>query len=188
MPFDDVPAGNSIAFLGITDGTSEDGTKYGPDGEVSRAQMARFIANLLELHGVTLPSNPPNRFRDDNGTTHELQINQLAALGIVDGLESDPTLFDPSGILSRAQMAKFLVGAFEEVTGTDIVGTQNNFDDDDGIKLEPEINAGFENQLFQGRAPRTYSPSTTVHRDQMASFLMNLVDRLAELGFPPNPS
>jgi hypothetical protein len=33
-----------------------------------------------------------------------------------------------------------------------------------------------------------YSPSTTVHRDQMATFLMNLVDRLSELGFPPDPS
>ena len=195
MPFDDVPQANThfesircIAFLGITNGASEDGTKYEPDGEVSRAQMARFIANLLELHGVELPSSPPNRFRDDNGTEHELQINQLAALGIVDGLETDPTLFNPGGNRSRAHMAKFLVGAYEEVTGTEITGTQNNFDDDNGMELEPEINAGFENQLFEGRAPRVYSPTTTVRRDQMASFLINLVDRLTELGFPPNPS
>jgi hypothetical protein len=82
-------------------------------------------------------------------------------------------------------MAAFMVRAFEFVTFQNLTATGDAFDDDNGSELEDDINAGFEAGLFQGRAPRVFDPTSTVHRDQMASFLLNLVDALTSAGFPP---
>jgi len=187
-PFTDVPADNvhaaniACAFdLGLTVGTSP--TTYGPSQPVSRAQMASFIAHVLELVGVALPQNPPNAFDDDNGSVHELSINQLAALGIIQG--TGPRTYSPSGNVSRGQMARFLVGAYEAATGTDATPTSDHFSDDNGTTFENDINTGFELGLFVGTSATTYTPAVDVRRDQMATFLVRLVDSLAEAGKPP---
>ena len=40
------------------------------------------LARLIEQSGGTLPEDAPDRFRDDDGTFHESNINKLAAVGI----------------------------------------------------------------------------------------------------------
>ena len=186
-PFTDVSPSNvhnfsiACAFeLDLTEGTSA--TTYSPDQPVSRAQMATFIANVLEKVGVALPQTPPDAFDDDNGIEHELAINQLAALGIIEG--KGGRTYDPSGNVSRGQMAKFLVGAFEAATGTDATPQSDHFGDDNGDTFENDINTGFELGLFVGTSSTTYSPGVDVRRDQMATFLVRLVDSLAEAGKP----
>jgi hypothetical protein len=187
-PFTDVSAANvhnasiACAFeLDLTEGTSA--TTYSPELPVSRAQMATFIANVLEKVGFALPQNPPDAFDDDNGIDHERAINQLAALGIIQG--TGGRTYNPTGNVSRGQMARFLVGAYEAVTGTDVAPQTDHFGDDNGSTFETDINTGFELGLFVGTSPTTYSPSVNVRRDQMATFLVRLVDALAEAGKPP---
>jgi hypothetical protein len=186
--FQDVPPSNvhaaSIACaqeLGLTVGTSP--TTYSPEAPVSRAQMASFIANVLDLVGFALPQNPPDAFDDDNGSVHDLAINQLAALGVIQG--TGPRAYNPSGNVSRGQMARFLVGAYEVATSTDATATSDHFSDDNGTTFENDINTGFELGLFVGTSATTYTPSIDVRRDQMATFLVRLVDALAEAGKPP---
>src|SRR3546814_1431003 len=84
----------------------------GPGMPVTRAQMASFIARLIEAAGGELPEDPPEAFDDDEGSVHEHSIDRLAAVGIVEGRSG--RTFEPSAMVTRAQMASFLVRAYEE--------------------------------------------------------------------------
>jgi hypothetical protein len=153
---------------------------YEPAVPVSRAQMASFIARLIEQSGGELPAEAEDAFSDDDGQApHEENINKLAAAGIVAG-KGDGT-YDPQGTVTRAQMAKFIVEAYEFRSEEDIVVPGDYFSDDDGNVHEDDINksaaAGFTNGRGGG-----YEPSGVVRRDQMASFLARTLDLLVEEG------
>jgi hypothetical protein len=170
-----------LAELGVTTGATAD--SYDPSAPVSRAQMAGFLARVVETVGGTLPAAPPDAFGDDDGTTHELAINQLAAAGIVTGTDT-PGVFDPSGTVSRAQMAAFLVRTWEFVTGETAPAGTDAFADDDGLALEPAINSGAALGLYVG-TDSGFGPTELVRRDQMATFVVRLLNALSDAGHPP---
>ncbi|MTV28001.1 S-layer homology domain-containing protein, partial [Nitriliruptoraceae bacterium ZYF776] len=64
-----------VARWGIASGTSA--TSYAPRRDVTRAQMATFVANLIRATGTALPEGR-DRFPDDDGSPHEPNINALA--------------------------------------------------------------------------------------------------------------
>src|SRR4051812_9445340 len=86
---------------------------YAPAVMVNRAQMASFVARAIEAAGYVLPAQPADAFADDNGSVHELHINQLAAVGVVSGTTANH--FAPGDLVTRAQMATFLVRAHDLV-------------------------------------------------------------------------
>ncbi len=90
---------NKIAAAGITVGCG--GTNFCPNGLVTRAQMATFLSR-----GYELPSTSTDFFTDDEGNTHEANINKVAAAGITHGCGG--TNYCPNGIVTRGQMAAFL--------------------------------------------------------------------------------
>lgn len=94
---------NALAAAGITVGCTS--TTFCPDGLLDRADLAALIARALEL-----PFVEGDSFTDDDGTTHERDIERLAAAGITYGCSS--TRFCPSATVSRDQMAAFLQRAF----------------------------------------------------------------------------
>ena len=150
----------AIAAEGITLGCNEEGTLFCPGDPVRRDQMASFIAR-----GFELPATTQDFFPDDEGNTHEDNINRLAAAGITEGLE-DGT-YDPAGVVTRAQMGSFLARAME----LDPVGG-DRFDDVSGVH-EANINAIAAAGVTEGcnEAGNLYCPSDPVRRDQMASFI-----------------
>ena len=95
------------AQLGVTSGVSP--TSYAPSAPVTRAQMASFVVQTLEAAGVELASGNPDAFADDDGSVHEANIDLLAATGIVAGV--DAGIYEPQGLVTRAQMATFLANA-----------------------------------------------------------------------------
>ena len=101
-----VTAINELAQLNITKGTSA--TTFDPNGNVGRWQMALFITRLVTGAGITLPSGADQGFTDISGLAAETQtaINQTAQLAISKGTTA--TTFDPTGLVTRAQMALFL--------------------------------------------------------------------------------
>ena len=101
-----VTAINQLAQLNITKGTSA--TTFDPNGNVGRWQMALFITRLVTGAGITLPSGADQGFTDISGLAAETQtaINQTAQLAISKGTTA--TTFDPTGLVTRAQMALFL--------------------------------------------------------------------------------
>ena len=179
-----------LAALGITEG-GPDGLpadQYGPSLDVTRGQMASFLARLVAAAGVELPTAPADAFGDDDGTTHEADINALAAAGIVEGY--DDGTYGPGDPVRRDQMASFLLRTHDYISDNTLPAGTNAFDDDEpGNVHEAAINALAAAGVIEGTAtPRIYDPSGIVRRDQMASFLTRLADLLAsEDDFPVNP-
>ena len=95
------------AELGITIGRTP--TTYAPGLDVTRAQMATFVVRTIEASGGQLPANPPSAFSDHHGSVHETNIDRLASVDIVRGVGGG--VYDPSGSITRAQMATFLANA-----------------------------------------------------------------------------
>lgn len=94
---------NRVANASIAAGC--DSSRYCPTSKVTRGQMASFLARTLAL-----PAATRDWFRDDNGTTHEADINRLAEAGVTGGCADGR--FCPSQSVTREQMAAFLRRAF----------------------------------------------------------------------------
>jgi len=107
---------------------------------------------LTEKGGASLPSNPGNAYSDDDTSPHHVRINQLAAAGLVDGKGAGR--FGPKETVNRAQMAKFIVNAYEFVSDRSLTASRDYFGDDHGHVLERFINASAEAGFTAGRDGR----------------------------------
>ena len=155
----------AIASAGVTQGCDTAGSLYCPSDPVTRGQMASFLARAFNL---AAPAG--DHFPDDDGTTHEDNINRLYEAAITTGFP-DGT-YRPDDHVSREQMASFLAramglaplpgGRFLDVSGTH----------------EPNINAIADAGVTLGCTPdgMYYCPHDDVRRDQMASFLARALD------------
>ena len=151
----------TIAAAGITLGCNPPlNNRYCPSGSVTRGQMASFLARAFGF-----PPASVDYFPDDNGNTHEDNINRIAAAGVTLGF-SDGT-YQPGGYVTRAQMGSFIARAMglAPVAGdrfSDVSGTH-----------EANINAIAQAGITLGCNPTgtMYCPDELVRRDQMASFL-----------------
>ena len=98
---------------GITQGCSVDPLLYCPDGQVSRAEMAAFLGRAV--HGAAFVPPPASGiFADVDPATHWAAdwIEQAYADGITLGCATNPLRYCPDGLVTRSQMAAFLVRAF----------------------------------------------------------------------------
>jgi hypothetical protein len=184
--FVDVPHGGThaaaidcVAWYGIARGRTA--TQYAPRMEVTRAQMASFIARLIEAGGGSLPPPSSQGFTDlDRAGVHAERINQLAAAGIVRGRSS--TTYDPTASVTRAQMATFLVNAYEYVAETTLPASPSRFTDIAGNTHQTNIDKAAAAGFALGTTQTTYTPHRPVRRDQMASFLSRVLERFARDG------
>ena len=104
------PGIRKLATIGVVAGVG--GEAFAPGREVTRGQMATFIARSLEfLLDEELPSADP--FPDISGTTHADNIRKLSAVDVVTGLP-DGT-YGPGQPVTREQMASFLARAMDLV-------------------------------------------------------------------------
>ena len=173
--FADVPVGApfraDIAWLvrnEITSGCDEG--LYCPTAPVTRGQMASFLVRTLGL----VTGGSPDQFTDIASSTHRTAINRLAAAGITSGCSE--TKFCPNQVVTRAQMASFLVRALG-LSGS----APDAFGDDDGLTHENNINLIAEAGVTSGCAPNRFCPSNPVTRGQMAAFLHRaFADRFPE--------
>ena len=100
-----------IADREITVGCKREPLRYCPDELVNRARMATFLVRAFDID----PAGPAG-FDDIAGSTHEANINALAAAKLTVGCPSDGFSFCPSNPVSRAQMATFLHRALNLLT------------------------------------------------------------------------
>ena len=88
--------------LGVTTGCG-DGTRFCPDGQVTRAQMAVFLVRAYKWTG-----SPDISFDDvPHDAWYAEHVGALAHNGVTTGC-GDGTRFCPDGQVTRAQMATFL--------------------------------------------------------------------------------
>lgn len=116
--FNDVPPSNPfynfvdrLAVLQITLGCSGAPPLYCPSDPVLRDQMAAFIMRGL---GEFNPPTPPMQRFDDVPPSNPFYkfIDRLAVLQITLGCSDIPPLYCPTTVVTRGQMAAFLVRAF----------------------------------------------------------------------------
>ena len=124
---------------------------------------------------ITQNACPPDQvskgtFGDVDGTSSAaLAINCIADYGITTGNASGG--FNPTGTVTRAQMALFL-----SRLGENFDTTPKGFTDIGGLSQEAQdaINGLYNAGVVNGTAGTSYSPANGVSRAQMASFLNRL--------------
>jgi hypothetical protein len=176
-----------IVDYGVSNGTSD--TTYSPSNPVNRGQMATFLMQKLDLvHGFTRPTNAPDAFTDDDGTTHETNIDDAAAIGLVNGLsgdvngDGDEPDYGPTQSVTRGQMATFIVNQLNEANVNLPSNPPDAFTDDEGNAHEANINIVAALDIADGVTATTYAPNDPVTRGQMAFFLTRDLDLLVEQG------
>jgi hypothetical protein len=157
---------------GITVGCTP--TTYCPDRSVTRGEMASFLVRMFHL-----PATTTDYFTDDTGTTHEQDINRLAAAEITMGCT--PTTFCPKALVRRDEMASFLTRAVPLVDGAG----DNYFRDDDGTTHEADIDRAAAAGITGGCGTWLYCLHEAVTRGAMAAFLHRVEAPIAP---PPHPA
>ena len=158
---DDIVA---LADAGLTGGCNASGTHFCPASDVTRAQMARFMATAagLEPGEATFDDVPADsEFADD--------IAAIADAGITDGCDAGPNMFCPDQVVTRGQMAKFLVAAATLPPGDatfDDVPEGSPFADDIAAIAEAKVTLGCDAD------GANYCPDEDVRRAQIATFMV----------------
>lgn len=179
-PFKDVsekewsyPIIEELSRSGIIQGYS-DGT-FKPASGVTRAQSAIYIGRALKLDTKNRP-NPG--FVDVNSKTTGYEY--IAAL-VDEGVYAKARNFNPHQSLTRAQMAKILVIAFE-MKGTKKTGFT---DIPANGWAKPYVETLVANGVTTGTSATKYSPDKTVTRQQMAIFIYRALHQDGEIIIPP---
>lgn len=159
------PSIEAIYAEDITTGCS-DRQQFCPDRGVTRGEMAAFLARALEL-----PAAGKDYFIDDNSSIFNDDINRIAEAGITAGCNPpNSTLYCTNNILTRAEMAAFLVRAFDLPEAS----VPDQFTDDDTSIFEGNIDSLAEAGITKGCNPPANSefcPTDKVTRGAMAAFL-----------------
>ena len=195
--FDDVPLAyvhalniDCVAFYNISKGSGA-GNLFAPERQVTRWEMALFLARTAELVGVLLPSGSSASFNDLEGLPTEATeaIGSLAAAAIIRG-RSDQT-FDPYSVVTRGQTALLLVrflslvatsGVSVSADGKILVNATapDDFFGDVRGRFPNEFDAAtgalFELGITTGVSGARFRPEAAVTRAQMASFLARMFD------------
>jgi hypothetical protein len=184
--FDDVPPGSVHAgaidclwTYGIVQGRTA--TTYAPNAEVTRQQMATFVAGTLEqildrFHVLPPPTEPSFADGDAISAPHRGNVGRLQEAGIVSGY-ADGT-FRPAQVVDRAQVASFVARAIEDVTGAPLPRSEG-FDDigpPHATNIEKLATIG----VVQGRADGSYAPQASTTRAQMATIVARSLAYLAD--------
>lgn len=178
-----------LASWGITSGVTP--TSYVPAGEVTRDQMASFLARWIDDlssrgSGAALPSDAELGFADVSATsTHAGSIARLAAVGILEGRTA--TSFRPRDPVTRAQTASLVARALTHITGRSLPSGRDTFLDDNGSVHEANIDRLNELGVIAGVGGFRYQPSDPVTRGAMASLLMRATADLVEDGVATPP-
>jgi hypothetical protein len=90
---------NRLAESGISTGCGVD--TFCPRDAVTRAEMASFL-----VRGFEIAPSDIDQFTDDDESTHEADINALAAAGVTDGCSA--TTFCPNKVITHYELAVFL--------------------------------------------------------------------------------
>jgi parallel beta-helix repeat protein len=90
---------NRVAAAGIAGGCAAG--RFCPSADVTREQLASFLARALKL-----PAATHDYFWDVRGSIHEADVNRVAAAGITGGC--GPGKYCPTQSVSREQIAAFL--------------------------------------------------------------------------------
>jgi len=162
------PSVDALAAAGVFAGTECEDGRFCPGQPIKRWTMAVWLVRVLE--GRDPDPIGSSRFSDvADGVWWAPYVERLAELELTGGCSIEPLRYCPGATVSRAQMASFLVGAFDLETDVADAG----FGDVGEGGHSPNINAIAAAGITAGCRidPLLYCPFRPVTRGQMASFL-----------------
>lgn len=159
--------------LGLSVGRA-DGT-YGPERELTRAQMASFIVRLWrDVLGRACPEVDTPFTDVDPDSVHAADIDCLYGLRITAGTTA--TTYDPQAKLTSSQISLFLMRTYRravDTCGTVNPGLEEAVDYLEGLRVIPSA--------AEGRS------QAAVTRAQMAVYVIGLWHNVSGRGLPPAP-
>ena len=142
---------------GISSGCDAD--LYCTYNPVNRGALASFLARAMDL-----PDGTKDYFDDDDGTTHEANINRLAEAGLAPSCGTRK--FCPDRIVTRGAGATFLARALE------LEPVDRDYYEDDGSSPdEDSINMLAEAGIASGCGGPLYCPTRELSRGVWTIFL-----------------
>ncbi len=163
---------NKLADSGVFDGTECEPGRFCPDDPIDRWVMAVWLVRVL---GGDTTFDGVSRFADvDSSAWWAAYPDQLAHRNITTGCRTGPLRYCPEAPVTRAQMASFLVRAFDLP-----LAEPAGFVDTDGNVHESNINALAAAGVTIGcrTNPLRYCPQANVTRGQMATFLHRVLEQ-----------
>lgn len=131
-----------------------------------------LLAVLVATTGIPVSATSP--FEDTAGNVHEAAIDRIAALGITRGCNPPAnTQFCPDGLVTRGEMAAFLVRTFG------LTETGSSFTDTAGSVFATDIDRLATAGITRGCNPPSntrFCPDARVTRGAMAAFLVRALD------------
>ncbi len=170
------PAIEAIAALGITLGCNPPTNNfYCPAANVTRAEMAAFLVRAL---GEDVTQASYNGYFLDVPSNQWFApfVERLFELGITNGNANGT--YDPLRTVSRAEMAAFLIRAFDTGVVVPDAGTFTDILEGVWYQADAERLLDLGVSLGCSASPLQYCPANPVRRDEMASF----IDRSLALG------
>jgi hypothetical protein len=150
---------------------------FGPTEALPRWEMAAWLDGALGWVQDRY-AGQPDTFTDTAGLDDSDSIEALRQLDVTRGIGDNR--FDPYGAVPRWQMALFLTRTYEAAGNELPPATDHGFVDIGGSTGEAQVAI---NQLAglgitRGTGPSTFSPDDLVTREQMASFVARLLERI----------
>jgi len=176
--FNDVPPWHpffgsieTLVSAGITGGCSQQPPLYCPDQNVRRDQMAVFIGRAMNAVALS----PTGQVFADVPKSHwaAAAIEQFVADGITSGCTSSPAKYCPDALVTRAQMAVFLLKAKYGPGFSPKSATGKKFNDVAANSFAADWIEELVAQGITGGCSATqYCPDAPVNRAQMAAFMV----------------
>ena len=171
----------AIRAEGITRGCNPPANDlFCPDRALTRGEMASLFVRALNL-----PAAPSSVFADTAESIHAGPIDAIAASGITKGCNPpDNTQFCPERIVTRGEMAAFMVRAFGYTEG----GGVDHFADDGDSVFETDINLLASAGITTGCGNGNYCPYSRLSRAEVAVFMaraLNLTPNVPPERPPP---
>jgi len=161
------PAINALSEMGLFERTGCEDGLFCPRDPIERWVVAVWLVRALGGEGTTTGTS---RFADvDANMWWSRYAEELADRAITIGCEKEPLRYCPGKTVTRAQMASFLVRAFELEPAPSAGFTDVN---EDGTHAA-DIDALFAAGITAGceTDPLRYCPDKAVTRAEMATFL-----------------
>ena len=176
------PAINDLADRGVFADTECGDGLFCPDDPIDRWVMAVWLIRVLGDEPTTTGTS---RFDDvDASDWWSTYAEELADRNITTGCETGPLRYCPDDSVTRAQMATFLVRAFDLEPAAPA-----GFADTGGDTHEANIDALAAAGVTTGcgTEPLRYCPDQSVSRAQMATFLHRALVAVKEQVTEPEP-
>lgn len=172
---------NQGAINGIN---QNDGTYFQPKKPIKRQDAAKIIAVALGYKEGKTEVKDPGFIDVPKGEYYSGPIAYIAEKGIIEGKGNNK--FDPTGTLTRAEMAKIVAKAY----GLQVISDTIVFKDIDNLKpwaknsilaLNSNYVYGTEQPVTDGKTKTEFKPNDAVTRQELATFVVR-----AQKVFPSN--